>query len=93
MKHVTNPQLIDPAISARLQKAMDQLCSAVIMVEAGRSCLAVAEQLESIEAMVAEAKRELINDHIDRFLLDAAQGSRRRSAEMLDEVKALTRFL
>ena len=93
MKHVTNLQLIDPAISARLQRAVDQLCSVVVMVETGRSCLAVAEQLDAIEAMVAEAKRELINDHIDRFLLDAAEGSRRRSAQMLDEVKALTRYL
>lgn len=93
MKHVANPQIIDPAISARLQRAIDQLCSVVVMVETGRSCLSVAEQLDGVEAMVAEARRELINDHIDRFLLEAAEGALRRSAETLDEVKALTRYL
>ncbi|WP_456307296.1 metal-sensing transcriptional repressor [Paeniroseomonas aquatica] len=44
------------------------------MIEAGRPCLELAQQLHAVEKAVANAKRALIHDHIDHCLEHAADG-------------------
>ena len=57
-----------PAIIARLKRADGHLRSVIEMIEAGRPCLDVAQQLHAVEKAVANAKRALIHDHMDHCL-------------------------
>lgn len=76
-----------PAITARLKRAEGHLRAVVGMIEAGRSCLEIAQQLHAVEKAVVNAKRALILDHVDHCL-DADH-----SLMDLDELKAISRFL
>ncbi len=57
-----------PKIAARLKRADGHLRSVIEMIETGRSCLEIAQQLHAVERAVVAAKRELILDHIDHCL-------------------------
>lgn len=57
-----------PRIAARLKRADGHLRSVIEMIETGRPCLDIAQQLHAVERAVAAAKRELILDHIDHCL-------------------------
>ncbi len=46
------------------------------MIEAGRPCADVAQQLHAVEKAVGEAKRTLIRDHLDHCLGDVFAGCR-----------------
>jgi uncharacterized protein len=79
-----------PDILKRLRRAEGHLRGVMEMIEAGRPCLDVAQQLHAVERAVCEAKKALIQDHIDHCL-EAAVGPGRR--EMVDEFKQITRYL
>lgn len=61
--------------------------SVIEMIEAGRPCLEVAQQLHAVEKAVASAKRTLIHDHVDHCI--DADGPEADRAEL----KAITRHL
>jgi DNA-binding FrmR family transcriptional regulator len=81
-RHATHP-----AIVARLKRAEGHLRSVTAMIEEGRPCLEIAQQLQAVEKAVASAKRTLIHDHMDHCL--DAEGT---PADR-DELKAIARFL
>lgn len=57
-----------PALIARLKRADGHLRSVIAMLEVGKPCLEVAQQLLAVEKAVANAKRVLIHDHMDHCL-------------------------
>jgi DNA-binding FrmR family transcriptional regulator len=82
-----------PDVIARLKRAHGHLASVIQMIEAGRPCADLAQQLHAVEKAISNAKRELIQDHIDHCLEDAtAQGGREAKAA-LAEFKTLTKYL
>ena len=81
--HTTHPDIIP-----RLKRAEGHLRSVITMIEAGRPCADLAQQLHAVEAAIAKAKQELIHDHIDHCL--DADGDPRA---MLAELKQLARYL
>ena len=83
MKHESHP-----GIATRLKRAEGHIRSIVAMIEEGRPCLDLAQQLHAVEKAVGAAKRELIHDHIEHCLED---GEGRRNS--LREVKQLTKYL
>ena len=76
-----------PALIARLKRADGHLRAVIEMIEAGKSCLEVAQQLQAVEKAVANAKRVLIHDHMDHCL--DTEGSEADRAEL----RAITRYL
>lgn len=76
-----------PAVIARLKRANGHLRSVIEMIEAGRPCTEIAQQLQAVERAVANAKRTLIHDHVDHCLDGESP------AADLAELKAITRFL
>ena len=88
MKHASHP-----AIIKRLKRAHGHLASVVAMIENGRPCLDLAQQLHAVENAIGNAKRELIHDHIDHCLADATEGTGRTARDALAEFKALTKYL
>jgi hypothetical protein NreA len=57
------------------------------MLEEGKPCVDVAQQLQAVEKAVTNAKRVLIHDHIDHCL--EVDGSASDRAEL----KTITRYL
>ncbi len=78
-------------IVKRLRRAEGHLRAVVGMIEAGRPCLELAQQLHAIERAIGNAKRELIQDHIDHCLDRAIEEGKAEAA--LAEFRALTKFL
>ena len=82
-----------PAILARLRRVHGHLASVIEMIEAGRPCADLAQQLHAVEKAVANAKRELVQDHIDHCLEGAVSKGSRQAKAVLAEFKALTKYL
>ena len=87
-KHETHPGII-----VRLKRVEGHLRSTIAMIEDGRSCNELAQQLHAIEAAVGNAKRELIHDHIEHCLEVPAGEGAAHARKALAELKALTKYL
>jgi DNA-binding FrmR family transcriptional regulator len=82
-----------PAIVKRLKRANGHLSGIVLMIENGRSCLDIAQQLQAVEKAIAQAKKTLIQDHLDNCLEDAVGTSARQQRRSIDEFKEITKYL
>lgn len=82
-----------PEIVKRLKRAEGHLRSVVGMIEAGRPCLDIAQQLHAVEAAIAKAKRTLIHDHLDHCLDHVAGAIPRADRAPIDEFRAITQYL
>jgi DNA-binding FrmR family transcriptional regulator len=85
MKHASHPE-----ITKRLKRAEGHLRSVIVMIEEGRPCLDLAQQLHAVEAAISKAKKELIHDHIEHCL---EGGSSRETKQSLNELKQLAKYL
>lgn len=81
-RHASHPKL-----SARLKRAEGHLRAVIGMIEGGRPCLEVAQQLQAVEKAVRNAKQALIHDHMDHCL-DGENSVSDRA-----ELKAISRYL
>lgn len=88
MKHASHPGIIK-----RLKRADGHLRSVVGMIEAGKPCLELAQQLHAVESAIANAKHELIHDHMDHCLDDAMNAGSKSARAALAEFKALSKYL
>ena len=75
-----------PKVSARLKRARGHLDSVITMIDEGRPCTDIAQQLHAVEKAIANAKRALIHDHIDHCLDEA-------NAASIADFKEITRYL
>lgn len=91
MAHVVHESHLE--IVNRLKRAEGHLRKTIGMIEAGRSCLDLAQQLHAIEKAVAAAKKTLVHDHIDHCLAHAADGDPVEARQPLAEFKAITKYL
>ena len=82
-----------PAIIKRLRRAGGHLNSVVAMIEEGRPCLDIAQQLQAVEKAVAQAKKTLIQDHLDHCLDHMVDASGKAQSQALDDFKLITRYL
>ena len=56
------------AIARRLKRANGHLETIIEMVERGRPCAQIAQQLQAVESAIENAKKALIHDHISDSL-------------------------
>ena len=82
-----------PDIIKRLKRAEGHLKSIVTMLEQGRGCLDIAQQLQAVESAVGNAKRTLVHDHIDHCLEHAVRAGARSGDDVLREFKAIAKYL
>jgi DNA-binding FrmR family transcriptional regulator len=88
MQHISHPDIIK-----RLKQAHGQLASVLAMFEDGRSCPDLAQQLQAVESVIHNAKRTLIQDHMEHCIGDAVGGGGMDTAQALREFKALSKYL
>ena len=81
------------SIVKRLKRAEGHLRSTIAMIEEGRDCLDLAQQLQAVESAVANAKRALVHDHIDHCLQDALRSGQSGADETIAQFKAITKYL
>lgn len=87
-EHVSHPDTIK-----RLKRAEGHVRSIVTMLEEGRGCLDIAQQLQAVERAIANAKKALVHDHIDHCLNQAVREGSRSADETIREFKELTKYL
>lgn len=78
--HETHPEIIK-----RLKRANGHLKSVIEMIEAGRPCLDLAQQLHAVEKAISQAKRTLIQDHLDHCLEDVVGPLEKDQRKSIDE--------
>lgn len=82
-----------PEIIKRLKRAEGHLHSIIGMIEAGRPCVDLAQQLHAVEKAIVAAKKSLIRDHLDHCLEDVAGVLPRKQRQMIDEFKSIAKYL
>jgi DNA-binding FrmR family transcriptional regulator len=82
-----------PAIIKRLKRADGHLKGIIDMIEAGRSCLDIAQQLHAVEKAICQAKKTLIQDHLDHCLEDVVGPLAKEQRHSIDEFKEITKYL
>ncbi|MBS7543193.1 metal-sensing transcriptional repressor [Ancylobacter oerskovii] len=86
--HATHPQIVK-----RLKRSHGHLRTVIDMLEAGRSCHDIAQQLHAVEKAINQAKKTLIQDHLDHCLdevVSPLEGNQRHS---IDEFKDIIKYL
>ena len=63
------------------------------MIEAGRPCLDVAQQLHAVESAVANAKTTLIEDHLDHCLDTVVGPMDAEQRQEIADFKAIAKYL
>lgn len=86
MKHASHPDIV-----VRLKRAQGHLAKVLSMFDDGRPCVDLAQQLHAVESAIANAKRELIHDHIEHCLEDSGGG--RGEHDAIKELKLITKYL
>lgn len=86
--HTSHPDIIK-----RLKRAEGHLKSIIDMLEEGRGCLEIAQQLQAVEKAITNAKKALVHDHIDHCLEHAVKRGSRNAEDTVHEFKEITKYL
>ena len=63
------------------------------MIEEGRPCVEVAQQLQAVYSAVGNAKRVFIEDHIEGCLDAEAIENSKQARESINSFKEITKYL
>jgi uncharacterized protein len=88
MQHKSHPEIV-----ARLRRAQGHLQKIIGMIEEGRPCLELAQQLQAIENAIDNAKKALIHDHISHCIDRSLKETGPRAKAALREFRAITKYL
>jgi len=86
--HASHPEIIK-----RLKRAHGHLATVITMIERGRACVDLAQQLHAVESAITNAKRELIQDHMEHCLGDGVGSGEVAGRTALSEFKQLAKYL
>ncbi|ESZ23405.1 metal-sensing transcriptional repressor [Mesorhizobium sp. L2C084A000] len=86
--HETHPDIVK-----RLKRANGHLKGVIEMIEAARPCLDLAQQLHAVEKAISQAKKTLIQDHLNHCLEDVVGPLAREQRRSIDEFKDITKYL
>ena len=82
-----------PDIAKRLKRAEGHLRSVIDMIETARPCLDIAQQLHAVEKAIGQAKRTMIQDHLDHCLEETIGPLPREQRRSIDGFKEITKYL
>ena len=77
----------------KVGRADGHLKSIIEMIEAGRPCRDIAQQLHAVEKAIIQAKKTLIQDHLDHCLEDVVGPLPKERRSSIDEFKEITKYL
>ncbi len=76
----------------RLKRADGHLRKIIAMIDSGRPCVDVAQQLHAVEKALIQAKKVYIHDHIDHCLQGSLEDER-RTDDLIREFKDISKYL
>jgi hypothetical protein NreA len=76
-----------------MRRATGHLQTIVGMIESGRDCVDVAQQLQAVIRALEAAKSTLIHDHIEHCLEDAIGPVSREQRITIEDFKKISRYL
>jgi DNA-binding FrmR family transcriptional regulator len=82
-----------PEIVTRLKRAEGHLAAVIEMMEAGRPCLDLAQQLHAVEKAISNAKKSLIKDHINHCMEETSEALPREARGLIKDFQAVTKYL
>ncbi len=82
-----------PDISKRLKRAQGHLASILTMLEEGRNCLEIAQQMQAVEKAICSAKKHLVHEHIDICLDQSVRKGASSADSTIREFKEITKYL
>ena len=88
MPHATHPQ-----IRRQLQQAHGHLAKVIAMMDEGRSCSTLTQQLEAVESTIRKSKRMLVQDHLEHCIIDAIATGEMSREDALQAFSSLTKYL
>jgi uncharacterized protein len=88
MTHINHP-----AIVRRLKRADGHLQKIIEMIEAGKPCIQLAQQLQAVESAIENAKKALIHDHIGHCLDETFKKAGPAGRAAMLEFKSIARYL
>jgi len=77
----------------RLRRATGHLQTITGMVESGRDCADIAQQMHAVIRALEEAKSTLIHDHIEHCLEDAIGPASRDQRVSIEDFRKISRYL
>jgi hypothetical protein NreA len=87
--HTTHPKII-----RRLKRADGHLKSVITMLEDGRGCLEITQQLHAVEKAITNAKNTLVHDHIDHCFDETLfEKDVQQTRALMAEFKSITKYL
>ncbi len=81
------------AITRRLKRANGHLETIVEMIERGRPCGQIAQQLQAVESAIGSAKKALIHDHISHSLERSFKASGSKGRAALRDFRLIAKYL
>ena len=82
-----------PAIIKRLKRANGHLQKIIEMLEQGRPCPQIAQQLQAVEGAIQNAKKTLIHDHISHCVNRSLKEAGPAGRAAMREFKLVARYL
>jgi uncharacterized protein len=81
------------AIARRLKRANGHLETIIEMIERGRPCAQIAQQLQAVENAIENAKKALIHDHVSHSLERTLRTSGSTGRSALRDFKLIAKYL
>jgi hypothetical protein NreA len=82
-----------PEIESRLRRAQGHLGAVITMLETGRPCMDLAQQLHAVEKAISNAKKELIKDHMHHCIEETSEAMPREFRDLIKEFQGVTKYL
>ena len=82
-----------PSIIRRLKRADGHLQAIIEMIEKGRPCLQIAQQLQAVESAIENAKKALIHDHISDCIERPLKAAGPAGRVPLKELRLIAKYL
>jgi DNA-binding FrmR family transcriptional regulator len=82
-----------PEIVTRLKRAQGHLSGVIEMLESGRPCMELAQQLHAVEKAIGNAKKELIKEHLNHCVEETTQAMPRELRALVQEFQGITKYL
>jgi len=82
-----------PEVVTRLKRAHGHLTRVMEMLDSGRPCMELAQQLHAVEKAVGNAKKELVKAHLHHCVEDTSQVMPRELRTLIQEFQGITKYL
>lgn len=81
-----------PDVVKRLKRANGHLSKIIAMIEEGRPCVEVAQQLQAVYSAIGKAKELFVRDHIEGCIT-VDEENPKATKQKMTELKEITKYL